>query len=624
MPPSQHDWVQTCIRTILWAHYGLIMREVWANRQSLKNLSRGPSTLLDQLRSILSVAKPSAVDTLRRSRLTDVRMRSAFKGLSFLQLVVHCVLIAYVFRYSIYEQSHKQHIFQIMHIVVASLVYFGFRVLLAYPLTQRRIDGCFVFWSLLITFRRPYLSIESFIMYTPLWIAIRTFVSVVYMRSRVSTLVNLLHALVECWTFVQRPIAFADVSLSPLTFCGVQLLTWACTSSMCIVTEVWFNELIEKEMVANSAKHAVERLLSGLSDAVVRLDPTLSISKATPQLMHLMCPTTPMDPRILEGSLFSTHLATDLDRERCDAFISNGIPPTAVNIDGSTTVPARALRVNMHHALGCEVPVELYHVYSEGISQELEHLIGIREVREQGSSPDESLFQGRKVEFTHPGQAESPEVGVQREVASETLQLPQQQNLQSPRSSSRSSSLASSDYSAKEQHVRVKRGLKGLHNVNMKLDVWRQYGSYVGIEEYCLTFIDEEGFASRLPDFDSCLIGEGAAAFTKWVQATANRMVHSKEPAVVYSSPVFFRPPDAAFTSSKVILCAESARMTLSSEELDPDENDYGNELVLEFFDISHVVARSHSRHGHLPSEFPSLSEAMLSKLSAPDEIEGV
>ena len=63
-----------------------------------------------------------------------------------------------------------------------------------------------------------------------------------------------------------------------------------------------------------------------------------------------------------------------------------------------------AVRVSLHYAQGCEVSVELFHVCFEGMDCTSEHLVGLREVREQGAAPDESLFQGNKTSFERPAQ----------------------------------------------------------------------------------------------------------------------------------------------------------------------------------------------------------------------------
>ena len=57
----------------------------------------------------------------------------------------------------------------------------------------------------------------------------------------------------------------------------------------------------------------MERLLHGLCDAVVGLDSDSCIIKAAPQLLHLMCPTTPLEPTVL---LTTTACSSGIQRLR--------------------------------------------------------------------------------------------------------------------------------------------------------------------------------------------------------------------------------------------------------------------------------------------------------------------
>ena len=56
--------------------------------------------------------------------------------------------------------------------------------------------------------------------------------------------------------------------------------------------------------------------------------------------------------------MFSSHLVTVADRDKYDLLM---------------------------HALGPEVPVELFHVCTEGINSKGYHLVGIREIRRLGT-----------------------------------------------------------------------------------------------------------------------------------------------------------------------------------------------------------------------------------------------
>ena len=337
---------------------------------------------------------------------------------------------------------------------------------------------------------------------------------------------------------------------------------------------------------------ALERVLSAANIDLIRLDSELRIIQATPHLTHLMCPATPLQPEALNGSLLSTHLANMSDVEKFHAFVST--PQMSADGAEDSQGPAPALRINFHHTHGQEISVELFHVVSQSMDDRLQHLLGIREVREEGHAPDESLFQGGKTSF-------------KPSMDSTTLQATAVRSKASKRSSHSSRS------SKSEAAVCTKRKLLGLSSIDLKLDALDD----AGINEYSLCFTSDTqdssksanpaGFAPRpdasgRPSLRSCLIAGGNEdAFLKWFHESRSLLLTYDMDPLVYEHQVFFSHPNAACASSNVVLCAESARLSCSNAL---DSND--DTLTLEFCSISHVI----ERHSSVSKRsLPSVSE---------------
>ena len=278
-----------------------------------------------------------------------------------------------------------------VRMAIGMIALVGVRLLLSFRLTQRLINVAFISFSLLNMCSLACFSSDPgmFLLMAPRVHMFQALVSVIYMRKEVTVVMNLFQALVTGWAFNPEGLGMtAGIVHARLGGFVTQMLVWLFTTFLCIVTETLLTDLLWNEATAKRASRAAERLLSGLCDAVVRLDADLRIIKAAPQLIHLMCPTTPLQPEVLEGGLLTNYLASQSD---ITAFMSVVSCPDEV-LKGL----APAIVVNLHHALGREVPVELFHVRSESEDDEWQHLVGIREVRKEGIAPDESLFQGHR------------------------------------------------------------------------------------------------------------------------------------------------------------------------------------------------------------------------------------
>ena len=116
------------------------------------------------------------------------------------------------------------------------------------------------------------------------------------------------------------------------------------------------------------------------------------------------------------------------------------------------------------------------------------------------------------------------------------------------------------------------------------------------IQEYSLRFKDKfcdgQGSLSQLPKLHSCLLGDDAAPFRLWLQVSVNRLLYQDLPFLSYSAELKFRPPTAACSSSKVVLCAETATLTRSLDNLDLDDGEDAWEL--QFHGVSHVISVGH------------------------------
>ena len=152
--------------------------------------------------------------------------------------------------------------------------------------------------------------------------------------------------------------------------------------------------------------------------------------------------------------------------------------------------------------------------------------------------------------------------------------------------------------------LHMKRKL-GLSRIQFKLEVLETEAS---IEEYTLCYDSMKDNPrpakppGQLESFCSCLLDPSDShtdAFMTWVKTSTNYLLSGLVDHVNYSDSLMFRPPNAACASSKVILCAESASISL-------DEADEA--IMLQLFDVSQVVKQTPTIK---PADLPSLSERL-------------
>jgi hypothetical protein len=160
----------------------------------------------------------------------------------------------------------------------------------------------------------------------------------------------------------------------------------------------------------------------------------------------------------------------------------------------------------------------------------------------------------------------------------------------------------------------MKRKLAGLREIVIMVDPLQNVADELGIQAYTLAFSAEEALqnrlsAGRLPGLNSCLVGDDANPFIKWMQESINTMLYGEEEGhLVYEHNVLLRPPTAACASSKVTLCAESVRLAWSEHATNPETGD--ELLMVQFLDVSQVVA-PYCLDGQIEHhDLPVLSEA--------------
>jgi hypothetical protein len=235
------------------------------------------------------------------------------------------------------------------------------------------------------------------------------------------------------------------------------------------------------------------------------------------------------------------------------------------------------MRVNLKHHLGREVSAEIFHVFSGGLDVELEHLIGVCEVREDGAGPDESLFSGTIAASALPAAQLQDASGARQRRTSV-------RHSRSGRSLAGSS--ASSEFSSTGH---TKRELVGLEKIVLKL---RLTGSEMRIQEYNLSFVDalvnkEKAATNHLPDLYSCVPRSKRDSFQKLVQDSVNDLtMMSNDVAhhVELPGEIVFRPPTLSCASAKVLLCAESARLKSNLVDHIDDDGDFEDET--EWFEL--------------------------------------
>jgi len=368
-------------------------------------------------------------------------------------------------------------------------------------------------------------------------------------------------------------------------FCLSEVGLVAGIAVLCSIVETWMREAVQKGLTADSAKRDIERLLSGFCDVAIRLDSKFCITDATAQLIHLMCPTTPLQPEVLNGRPLSTYLASESDVDKFHAHMS------ACSVEVSQG-PPKALCVNLHHTDGPEVPVEIFHVTSQGMDDKPQYLLGVREVRMDGQPPDESLFQGAKTSFG-PGVASTSSAG-------QAAPLSRVGPAGTAKKSSHTCPSARG-----ETTTALKRKLTGLDSIMLNINLADQSDVQMPIQRYSLVCSEGNNKSTTL---ESCLVrGDAADAFLRWFAVSTNELLNGYADHADYVHNVVFRPPTVACASSKVILCAESARLSCSNaESLDCDDE----AMKLEFIGVSQVFGRA--LHTTKRDSLPSLSESSV------------
>jgi hypothetical protein len=270
---------------------------------------------------------------------------------------------------------------------------------------------------------------------------------------------------------------------------------------------------------------------------------------------------------------------------------------------------------------GNEISVDLFHVQSIDVNHKVKHVVGIREVRNDGASPDESLFQGNKTSFRHlsacanaDGDDKDKEIGYWCRHAYERSEASLKNKQDSCVKSSSSSASSASIF---------KRNLPGLHKVRFSVDF---LDDEVVVQEYMLAFGRLEGFPDGAPDLASCLMLENMPGFKGWLQESMNKLLNRDAQQIVYPGQVLFRPPTAACASSKVLLLAASASLRWSSYKVDFPDQQKQRLIQLQLYNIAQVNEQRRKfvrRERH--EELASLSESKAepSHSDTQSEIEG-
>jgi hypothetical protein len=157
------------------------------------------------------------------------------------------------------------------------------------------------------------------------------------------------------------------------------------------------------------------------------------------------------------------------------------------------------------------------------------------------------------------------------------------ESLQRQKRAQRSSSSRSSGSSSLTGSV-VKREIVSLLGMQFTLTLRDE----LSIQQYSLNFREDAKVMYRPPSLAGCLIGEGTADFTDWIQESMNSLLYDPDLLYMeYPHEVFFRPPTAACVHPKLVLAAKIARIVWLSE----DASDNGG-WVLQLEGVSHVRTR--------------------------------
>jgi len=265
------------------------------------------------------------------------------------------------------------------------------------------------------------------------------------------------------------------------------------------------------------------------------------------------------------------------------------------------------------------------HPQADGIDHESPHLVGVRETRKEVVGRDESIGQAMNTAFVDPARtvgSANNEVLPAPASSAKGSRISLSKMLPAPASSSKSSRISSRSSSASSQSAtqeHTTRKIMGLDKVQMKVDLCQQSARDALICEYALCLSQDHQHQGRkpsqnLPSLSSCFLCEEHDPFLTWFNVNVNDLWHDDVSEAEYHGKIMFRPPTAACASSKVILCAESARLFWSKDDSDAeDSGDDGDDcqetLQLELYDVSEIVRCRHSVIKTGQRELPILDE---------------
>jgi hypothetical protein len=150
--------------------------------------------------------------------------------------------------------------------------------------------------------------------------------------------------------------------------------------------------------------------------------------------------------------------------------------------------------------------------------------------------------------------------------------------------------------------------LPGLSKVQFSVDFLDEE---LVVQEYMLAFGRLEGIPVGAPNLASCLLMGNMPGFIGWLQEGTNQLLNGDAQQAVFPGEVLFRPPTAACASSKILLCAESARLRWSSLKVDFPDQQKRRLMQLQLYGIAQVSEQRRKligRENH--HELPALSES--------------
>jgi hypothetical protein len=112
----------------------------------------------------------------------------------------------------------------------------------------------------------------SFIARSSVRHVIRAFISVIYMKSEVSIVMNFIQSVITCWAWTQADLGIFSNSPDTLVcLCMSEMTACLFTIVLCKVTETLFVNILLNEVAAKNTTRAVERLLWALESKPARL-----------------------------------------------------------------------------------------------------------------------------------------------------------------------------------------------------------------------------------------------------------------------------------------------------------------------------------------------------------------